>query len=155
MKTEKSSCVIAAVILGCILTVIIAGAGWIGLELQLHQDVVRTWGNMGQVYKGLFMYSMSCGCYPPQQDMESLLETLRLKDGDFGKVWSIDIKSAEYPAPQGEIKVPDICQEPILTIRVRRHVFGKRELYIVRRDGSGYTVNEADLKITAAPSSNQ
>ena len=138
-KKEKKGCVIAAVVLGCILTVIIAGAVWIGLELQLHQDVVRTWGNMGQVDKALFAYTLSYGCYPPQQDMESLLETLGLKDSDFQEVKSIDIKSAEYHAPQGEIKTLDDWMAPVLTIRVRRHVFGKSELYIVQRDGMGYT----------------
>ena len=138
-KKEKKGCVIAAVVLGCILTVIIAGAVWIGLELQLHQDVVRTWGNMGQVDKALFAYTLSYGCYPPQQDMESLLETLGLKDSDFQKVWFTDIKSAEYHAPQGEIKTLNDWMAPVLTIRVRRHVFGKSELYIVQRDGMGYT----------------
>ena len=58
-KKRKKGCLIAAVVLGCILTVIVAGLVWIGLELQLNQDVVRTWGNMSQVYKGLFEYSLS------------------------------------------------------------------------------------------------
>ena len=138
-KKRKKGCLIAAVVLGCILTVIVAGLVWIGLELQLNQDVVRTWGNMSQVYKGLFAYSLSHGCYPPQQDMESLLETLGLQDSDFQKVRSIDIKSAEYHAPQGEVKTRDDWMAPVLTIRVRRHVFGKSELYIVQRDGMGYT----------------
>ena len=144
-KKEKKGCMIVAVVLGCILTAIVAGAVWIGLELCLHQDVVGTWSNMGQVDKALFMYSMSHGCYPPQQDMESLLETLGLKDSDFQKVWLTDIKSAEYHAPPGAVKVPDVSQDPILTIRVRQHVFGGNQLYIVRRDGSGITVNEASL----------
>ena len=142
---EKKGCMIAAVVLGCILTAIVAGAVWIGLELCLHADVIGTRSNMGQVDKALFMYSMSHGCYPPQQDMESLLETLGLKDSDFQKVWSTDIKSAEYHAPPGAVKVPDVSQDPILTIRVRQHVFGGNQLYIVRRDGSGITVNEASL----------
>ena len=95
---------------------------------------------MGQVYKGLFVYSLSDGSFPPQQDMESLLKTLGLKDIDFQKVRPIDIKSAEYHAPQGEIKTRDDWEEPILTICVKRHVFGESELYVVRRDGSGITV---------------
>ena len=144
-KKEKKGCTIVAVVLGCVLTAIVAGAVWIGLELCLHTDVIGTRANMGQVDKALFMYSMSHGCYPPQQDMESLLETLGLKDSDFQKVWSTDIKSAEYHAPPGAVKVPDVSQDPILTIRVRQHVFGGNQLYIVRRDGSGITVNEADL----------
>ncbi|MBP5585151.1 MAG: hypothetical protein J6Y92_02215 [Lentisphaeria bacterium] len=144
-KKEKKGCMIVAVVLGCILTAIVAGAVWIGLELCLHADVVGTWANMGQVDKALFMYSMSHGCYPPQQDMESLLETLGLKDSDFQKVWLTDIKSAEYHAPPGAVKVPDVSQDPILTIRVRQHVFGGNQLYILRRDGSGITVNEASL----------
>jgi hypothetical protein len=139
MKEKKTGCMIVAVVLGCILTVIVAGLFWIGAELTLHTDVVRTWGNMSQVYKGLFAYSLSHGCYPPQQDMESLLETLGLKDSDFQEVKSIDIKSAEYHAPQGEIKTLDDWMAPVLTIRVRRHVFGRSELYIVQRDGMGYT----------------
>ena len=144
-KKRKKGCMIVAVVLGCILTAIVAGAVWIGLELCLHTDVIGTWANMGQVDKALFMYSMSHGCYPPQQDMESLLKTLGLKDSDFQKVWSTDIKSAEYHAPQGEIKTLDDWMAPVLTIRVRQHVFGGNQLYIVRRDGSGITVNEADL----------
>ena len=142
---EKKGCIIAAVVLGCILTAIVAGSVLICFELCLHADVVGTWANMGQVDKALFMYSMSHGCYPPQQDMESLLKTLGLKDSDFQKVWLTDIKSAEYHAPPGAVKVPDVSQDPILTIRVRQHVFGGNQLYIVRRDGSGITVNEADL----------
>ena len=138
-KKRKKGCMIVAVVLGCILTAIVAGAVLICFELCLHADVVGTWANMGQVDKALFMYSMSHGCYPPQQDMESLLETLGLKDSDFQKVWFTDIKSAEYHAPPGAVKVPDVSQDPILTIRVRRLVFGKSELYIARRDGSGYT----------------
>ena len=144
-KKEKKGCMIAAVVLGCILTAIVAGAVWIGLELCLHTDVIGTRANMGQVDKALFAYSLS-GSYPPQQDMESLLKTLGLKDSDFQKVWLTDIKSAEYHAPPGAVKVPDVSQDPLLTIRVRQHVFGWNQLYIVRRDGSGITVNEADLK---------
>ena len=145
-KKEKKGCMIVAVVLGCILTAIVAGAVWLGLELRLRMDVIGTQANMRQMDKALFMYSMSHGCYPPQQDMESLLETLGLKDSDFQKVWSTDIKSAEYHAPPGEIKTPDDRLAPLLTIRVRQHVFGGNQLYIVRRDGSGITVNEADLK---------
>ena len=144
-KKEKKGCTIVAVVLGCVLTAIVAGAVWIGLELCLHTDVIGTRANMGQVDKALFAYTLSYGCYPPQQDMESLLETLGLKDSDFQKVWSTDIKSAEYHAPPGAVKVPDVSQDPLLTIRVRQHVFGGNQLYIVRRDGSGITVNEADL----------
>ena len=144
-KKRKKGCMIVAVVLGCVLTAIVAGAVLICFELCLHADVVGTWANMGQVDKALFMYSMSHGCYPPQQDMESLLETLGLKDSDFQKVWLTDIKSAEYHAPSGAVKIPDVSQDPILTIRVRQHVFGGNQLYIVRRDGSGITVNEADL----------
>ena len=138
-KKEKKGCIIVAIVLVCVLSVLVAGLVWIGLELELHQDVVRTWGNMSQVEKGLFQYSLAYGCYPPQQDMESLLETLGLKDSDLQKVRFFDIKTAEYHAPQGEIKTRADYQEPILTIRVRRHVFGKSELYIVQRDGMGYT----------------
>lgn len=144
-KKEKKGCMIGAVVLGCIFTAIVAGAVWICLELCLHQDVVGTWSNMGQVDKALLAYYLSHECYPPQQDMESLLKTLGLKDSDFQKVWLTDIKSAEYHAPPGEIKTPDDRLAPLLTIRVRQHVFGGNQLYIVRRDGSGITVNEADL----------
>ena len=145
-KKRKKGCMIAAAVLGCILTAIVAGAVWLGLELRLRMDVIGTQEKMRQMDKALFMYSMSHGCYPPQQDMESLLETLGLKESDFQKVWSTDIKSAEYHAPSGAVKIPDVSQDPLLTIRVRQHVFGGNQLYIVRRDGSGITVNEADLK---------
>lgn len=145
-KKEKKGCMIVAVVLGCILTAIVAGAVWLGLELRLRMDVIGTQANMRQMDKALFAYTLSYGCYPPQQDMESLLKTLGLKDSDFHKVWLTDIKSAEYHAPPGAVKVPDVSQDPLLTIRVRQHVFGGNQLYIVRRDGSGITVNEADLK---------
>ena len=145
-KKEKKGCMIVAVVLGCILTAIVAGAVWLGLELRLRMDVIGTQANMRQMDKALFAYTLSYGCYPPQQDMESLLKTLGLKDSDFQKVWLTDIKSAEYHAPPGAVKVPDVSQDPLLTIRVRQHVFGGNQLYIVRRDGSGITVNEADLK---------
>ena len=145
-KKEKKGCMIVAVVLGCVLTAIVAGAVWLGLELRLRMDVIGTQENMRQMDKALFAYTLSYGCYPPQQDMESLLKTLGLKDSDFQKVWLTDIKSAEYHAPPGAVKVPDVSQDPLLTIRVRQHVFGGNQLYIVRRDGSGITVNEADLK---------
>ena len=38
---------------------------------------------------------------------------------------------------------------PSEDLHVREHVFGKSGLYIVRRDGSGITVKEADLRPAA------
>ena len=143
---EKKGCTIAAVVLGCILTAIVAGAVWLGLELCLLTDVIGTQANMRQMDKALFAYTLSYGCYPPQQDMKSLLETLGIKKSDLRPTFFFDLYSAEYHAPPGAVKVPDVSQDPILTIRVRQHVFGGNQLYIVRRDGSGITVNEADLK---------
>ncbi len=105
-KKEKKGCTIVAVVLGCILTAIVAGSVWLCLELCLHQDVVGTWSNMGQVDKALLAYYLSHECYPPQQDMESLLKTLGLKDSDFQKVWLTDIKSAEYQPRQGRSRLP-------------------------------------------------
>ena len=149
MKTKpenRKTLLIVAVVLGCILAAIVAGAVWLCLELRLRMDVIGTREKMRQVDKALFAYTLSYGCYPPQQDMESLLETLGLKDSDFQKVSLTDIKSAEYHAPPGEIKFPDVGLDPLLTIRVRQHVFGGNQLFIVRRDGSEITVNETDLK---------
>ena len=55
--------------------------------------------NFRLVYTRLEDHNQKYGSYPPQQDMRSLLKTLRLSDGDLFKV-SIDIGSAVYHAPK-------------------------------------------------------
>ena len=137
-KKEKSGCMIAAVVLGCILTAIVAGAVWLGLELRLRMDVIGTQEKMRQVDKALFAYTLSYGCYPPQQDMKSLLKTLGLKDSDFQKVWLTDIKSAEYHAPAEDSNDPE---DRLVTMRA------KDQLRFVRRDGS---VGNESLKSIAS-----
>lgn len=133
-KKEKKGCMIVAIILVCILTAIIAGLVWIDAELRLHTEVVRTRSKIGQVGNALHTHLLSYGCYPPQQDMESLLKTLGLKDSEFQNVRSIDIKSAEYHAPAEDSNDPE---DRLVTVRTKRHWFDDYDnLRFVRRDGS-------------------
>ena len=107
--------------------------------MQAKVDTAYITSNLSLISKRLYAYQEEHGAYPPQQDIRSLLETLGIQESDFYRTYYFDIHSAEYHAPQGEIRTRDDWEEPILTIRVRQHVFGGNQLYIVRRDGSGYT----------------
>ena len=152
---------IAAIILGCVLTIISARVAWLFGELQLKSDNAHTRSNLAQVYRRLEQYHKEHGAFPAQQDMKSLLKTLGMSKNDFEKVLFFDIKSAEYHAPaDGENDFYDHPFDPLITIRVRNHVFGENGLAVLRRDGIiGYMKTEAEIAIAGPPpvdsSSNQ
>ena len=98
MKKRKKGCVIAALILGCIIFVIAAGTFYYFDVLQLKGDNARTRGNLSQIYKRLEQYHTEHGAYPDQQDMNSLLKTLGMNDNNFEKALFFDINTAEYHA---------------------------------------------------------
>ena len=127
-KKRKKGCMIAAAVLGCILTAIVAGAVWIGLELQLHQDLINTAGNIGRVYARLEDYKAEHRYYPEQQDMKTLLKTLDIDDHDFFKVLLYDIRSAVYYAPSQD------SEKPVITMCIRKRLFGKKELLVRDQD---------------------
>ena len=84
---------------GAIILGFAAKALWFFLEVQRKQDLTNMAHNFRLVYTRLEDYNKKYGSYPTQQDMRSLLKTLRLSDGDLFKV-SIDIGSAVYHAPK-------------------------------------------------------
>ena len=127
-ESKKNALPIVAVTLGCIFTVIVAGTVWIFLELQLHQDLINTSGNIGRIYARLEDYKAEHGYYPEQQDMKTLLERLGMNDHDFFKVLLYDIRDAEYRAPSQD------SEEPAITMRVRKSLFGKKELLVRDQD---------------------
>ena len=127
-KSKKNALLIVAVVLGCILTAIVAGTVWIFLELQLHQDLINTSGNIGRIYARLEDYKAEHGYYPEQQDMKTLLKTLDMDDHDFFKVLLYDIRDAEYRAPSQN------SEKPVITMCVRKSLFGKKELLVRDQD---------------------
>ena len=95
--------------------------------LQLKQDNADITSNLSRISKRLYAYQEEHGSYPPQQDLESLLETLGLRESDFYRTAYFDIHSAEYHAPAGDSNDPE---DRLVTLRVKDH------LRFVRRDGS-------------------
>ena len=116
---------------GVIILGFAAKALWFFLEVQRKQDLTSMAHNFRLVYTRLEDYNKKYGSYPPQQDMRSLLKTLRLSDGDLFKV-SIDIGSAVYHAPKQK------NEEPVLTIQIRPHLFRKDHEQIVMRKHDGF-----------------
>ena len=96
-------------------------------SLQLKQDTANITSNLSQISKGLYMYEMGHGAYPPQQDLESLLETLGIQESEFYRTYFFDIHSAEYHALAGDSNNPE---DRLVTMRA------KDQLRFVRRDGS-------------------
>ena len=96
-------------------------------SLQLKQDTVNITSNLSLISKRLYAYQEEHGAYPPQQELESLLETLGIQETDFIKTYYFDIHSAEYHAPAGDSNDPE---DRLVTLRVKDH------LRFVRRDGS-------------------
>ena len=139
MKKRKKGCVIAALILGCIIFVIAAGTFYYFDVLQLKGDNYRTKGNLSQIYKRLEQYHTEHGAYPPQQDMKTLLKTLGMSKSDFEKTVFFDISSAEYHASnRNQEDSAQNIDDPVLSIRVKSHIFGNPERLCVRKDGSIY-----------------
>ena len=116
---------------GVIILGFAAKALWFFLEVQRKQDLTNMAHNFRLVYTRLEDYNKKYGSYPPQQDMRSLLKTLRLSDGDLFKV-SIDIGSAVYHATKKK------NEEPVLTIQIRPHLFRKDHEQIVMRKHDGF-----------------
>ena len=115
--------------------VILGGCTAYAEALQLKGDKVYTSSNLKLVYEHIDQYHDEHGCYPPQQDMKSLLKTLGLSDRDFAwhgtakyraKTFFMNVKSAEYHAPAQD------SGYPYLTLRYREHLFGKKTTYVVR-----------------------
>ena len=139
MKMRKKGCVIAALILGCIIFILAAGTFYYFDVLQLKGDNYRTKGNLSQIYKRLEQYHTEHGAYPPQQDMKSLLKTLGMNEDDFFEVFFFDINTAEYHASNRNQEYSDQnMDDPVLSIRVKSRVFGKHERLCVKKDGSMY-----------------
>ena len=95
--------------------------------LQLKQDNADITSNLSRISKRLYAYQEEHGSYPPQQDLESLLETLGIQESDFIKTYFFDIHSAEYHAPAEDSNDPE---DRLVTMRA------KDQLRFVRRDGS-------------------
>ena len=117
---------------GFVFAVIIAGIICLFGELQLKQDVVNTSGNIGKIYIRLEKYKEEHGRYPAQQDMSSLLKTLGMNRSDFFKVSLFDIESAAYHAPTQD------SEAPVITMRVKLHVFEKSKMLVRDHDGWHY-----------------
>ena len=99
---------------------------WFG-AVQLKQDNAYITSNLSLISKRLYAYQEEHGGYPPQQDLESLLETLGIQESDFYRTYYFNIHSAEYHAPAEDSNDPE---DRLVTMRVKDH------LRFVRRDGS-------------------
>ena len=147
MKKRKKGCVIAALILVCIIFVIAAGTFYYFDVLQLKGDNARTRFNIKLVYKHLEQYHYEHGAYPPQQDMKTLLKTLGMSKSDFEKTVFFDISSAEYHAfNRNQEDSAQNMDDPVLSIRVKSHIFGNPERLCVRKDGSVYRDSDTDSR---------
>ena len=104
------------------------------VAMQRKIDDANITSNLSQISKYLYVYEEEHGSYPPQQDMESLLETLEVNDSVFIKTRFYDLYSAEYHAPAEDSYDPN---ETIITIRTKWFVpESDAQLRFLRRDGS-------------------
>ena len=110
-------------------------------SLQLKQDTVNITSNLSLISKRLYTYQEEHGAYPPQQELESLLETLGIQESDFYRTYYFNIHSAEYHAPAGDSNDPE---DRLVTLRVKDH------LRFVRRDGSVGIERLKDIREGAA-----
>ena len=99
---------------------------WFG-AVQLKQDNAYITSNLSLISKRLYAYQEEHGAYPPQQELESLLETLGIQESDFYRTYYFNIHSAEYHAPAEDSNDPE---DRLVTLRAKDH------LRFVRRDGS-------------------
>ena len=135
MKTKH----LVFLLFGFFLTVIVLRLMWVFGELTLKEECIQTQDNLAFVYRRLEQYHYEHGAYPPQQDMKSLLNTLGISKSDFEKTRFFDISSAEYHASNRNQECSDQnMDDPVLSIRVKSHVFGKYERLCVRKDCSMY-----------------
>ena len=110
-------------------------------SLQLKQDTVNITSNLSLISKRLYAYQEEHGAYPPQQELESLLETLGIQESDFYRTYYFNIHSAEYHAPAEDSNDPE---DRLVTLRVKDH------LRFVRRDGSVGIERLKDIREGAA-----
>lgn len=124
---------------GLFFAVIVLRLLWTFGELRLKEDRANIRSNLVFVYRRLEQYHYEHGAYPPQQDMKSLLNTLGISKSDFEKTRFFDISSAEYHAfNRNQEYSAQNMDDPVLSIRVKSHVFGKDERLCLRRDGGIY-----------------
>jgi len=125
--------VLTVSLIGCgVLSVVAAVAFWLYREVQYRDDVINNEGNLGRVYTRLEEFRDKHGSYPEQQDMTSLLNTLEMDESELYHVRMFDIKSAEYRAPVQDSDVP------VLTMRIKRHVFGREGLFVIQKNVEGF-----------------
>ena len=138
-KQTGTGCIVPAIIFTCLGILILARAAWFFGELTLKEECIQTQDNLVFVYRRLEQYHYEHGAYPPQQDMKSLLNTLGISKNNFEKTRFFDISSAEYHASNRNQECSDQnMDDPVLSIRVKSHVFGKYERLCVRKDCSMY-----------------
>ena len=122
---------------GLFFTVIVLRLLWGFGELTLKEEDAHTRSNLVIVYRRLEQYHYEHGAYPPQQEMKSLLNTLGMSKSDFEKTRFFDINSAEYHASNRNQEYSDQnMDDPVLSIRVKSHVFGKYERICVRKEAA-------------------
>lgn len=122
-----------------LICIIVAGILYSLGEFLLYGANAVTFENLNLLYNRLEDYNIVHGNYPPQQDMKSLLKTLGLNKSDFREVLFFDISSAEYHAPSLNPEDPlKKLDNPVLSLRVKSHVFGKDERLCLKRDGGIY-----------------
>ena len=118
------------------------------VAMQRKIDDANISSNLSQISKYLYVYEEEHGSYPPQQDMESLLETLGMNESGFSKTRFYDIYSAEYHAPAEDSYDPN---ETIITIRTKWFVpESDAQLRFLRRDGSVGIERLKDIREGAA-----
>ena len=120
----------------------------LSVAMQRKIDDANITSNLSQISKYLYVYEEEHGSYPPQQDMESLLETLGMNDSVFIKTRFYDLYSAEYHAPAEDSYDPN---ETIITIRTKWFVpESDAQLRFLRRDGSVGIERLKDIREGAA-----
>ena len=134
---QNNTALIGLICIICI--IIVAGILYSLGEFLLYGANAVTFENLNLLYNRLEDYNIVHGNYPPQQDMKSLLKTLGLNKSDFREVLFFDISSAEYHAPSLNQEDPlKKLDDPVLSLRVKSHVFGKDERLCLKRDGGIY-----------------
>ena len=79
--------------------------------------------------------------------MNSLLKTLGMNDNNFEKALFFDINTAEYHASnRNQEYSAQNMDDPVLSIRVKSHIFGNPERLCVRKDGSVYRDLDTDSR---------
>ena len=143
MKTKH----VAILSFGLFFTVIVLRLLWICGELYLKSDNAHIATNLYRVDERLKQYHTEHGAYPVQQDMKTLLKTLDMKESDFEKTVFFDISSAEYHASnRNQEDSAQNMDDPVLSIRVKSHIFGNPERLCVRKDGSVYRNSDTESR---------